>query len=79
MSGRTDPTQHPAARGLSAALWVGIALLLVAEAIEYLRNGRLRTAHRMGDWLAEAERRQHRAAENVEIAVLARSLARRHR
>lgn len=59
-----------------AALWAGIAFLLAAEMIEYLRNQRRQTRHRIGDWWAEVERKEHRATENAEIAVLARRLGR---
>lgn len=78
----TDPTGPPHrqhSRVPSAVLWVGIAFLLAAEAIEYLRNSRRRTSHRVVDWWAEVERREHRAIENAEIAALARGLARPHR
>jgi hypothetical protein len=76
MSDRADRVHREAASARRAVLWAGIAVLLVAELTEYMRNARRRTAHRIGDRWAEVERRQHRAAENAELGVLARRLTR---
>jgi GNAT superfamily N-acetyltransferase len=59
-----------------AILWVGIAGLLLAEAIDSIRTLRRRTAYRLADGWARIERREQREARHTEIALLAGLAAR---
>ena len=61
-------------------LWVGIAVLLLAEAADAVRTLRRRTAHELAERWAGIERRQQRDArrgEILEIAALAARITRR--
>jgi GNAT superfamily N-acetyltransferase len=53
-----------------ATVWVGIAALVVAEAIEGIRTMRRRAAHRLADGWARIERRGRREARRGGVAEL---------
>ena len=61
-----------------ATLWVGIAVLLVAEAADAIRTLRRRTAHLLAERWAAVERREHREARRAIVAEIAVLAARNH-